>query len=141
MQSEELPSFTAKPRVQRREKQPSDKERLLCNGDLMRWYLNLKRGSPATADQRLWKLNAFCNEHGFTPMEFVELAKKDVVAVCDTLADHINSMEIKNHAPSYIQSVITSIKSWLGHFNITIPRKLKVANAGCVSNGQCPTIS
>ena len=106
----------------------SRKERILANPDVKRWYDNLARGSPITAEVRLRRLDKFCKLHDLTPAQLSELAMKDLRAVTDLLEDHITWMEEKNYAPGYIEDVIKSVKSWLRHFDVEIKRKLKVTN-------------
>jgi hypothetical protein len=108
----------------------SKKSRILANPDVKRWYDNVSRGSPITAEARLRRLGKFCEIHYITPIELAELALKDLRAVTDLLEDHITWMEEKNYAPGYIEDTIKSVKSWLRHFEIEIKRKLKVANSG-----------
>ncbi len=55
----------------------SKKTRMLANPEIKRWYDNLARGSPITADVRLRCLGKFCEVHQMTPMELAELGMKD----------------------------------------------------------------
>jgi len=105
------------------------KERLLTNPDIKRWYENISRGSSVTAEVRLRRLSHFCEMHNITPMQVIELSIKDLRTATDLIQDHITWMEERNHSPGYIRSSVTSIKSWLSHFDIQIRRKVKVANA------------
>lgn len=111
-----------------KQKTQSKKSKLLANPDIKRWYDNLARSSPTTADPRLRKLGQFCELHQMTPMELAELGMKDLKAVTDLLEDHITWMEEQQMAPQYIKSVMTSTKSWLAHFDVRITRKLRIAN-------------
>jgi len=108
----------------------SRKERNLANPDIKRWYDNLARGSPITAETRLRRLDKFCQSHEITPAQIAELAMKDLRAMTDLLEDHITFMEEKNYASGYIGDTIKSVKSWLRHFDIEVKRKLRIANAG-----------
>lgn len=111
-----------------KQKTSTKRERLLANPDVKRWYDNISRSSFHTAETRVRKLGNFCEQHNMTPIELAELGMKDTRAVSDLLQDHITSMEEKGKAPQYIKSVITSIKSWLAHFDVNITRKLKISN-------------
>ena len=104
----------------------SKKQTLLSNPDIKRWHDNNARGSPLTADVRLRRLSHFCEIAGMTPMEFANLAQKDLRAVTDLIQDHVTWMEEKNHSPGYIDSTLTGLKSWLRHFDIQIIRKIKI---------------
>ncbi|MDE1830454.1 MAG: hypothetical protein KGI25_09035 [Thaumarchaeota archaeon] len=105
------------------------KNRLLANPDIKRWYDNLARGSPITAETRLRRLSHFCETHQMTPMQFAQLGMSDLRAVTDLLQDHITWMEEQDMAPQYIETTMTALKSWLRHFDVEVKRKLKVANA------------
>ncbi len=104
------------------------KTKLLSNPDVKRWYDNTARSSVNTAETRLRKLGIFCDVHSMTPMELAELGTKDIRAVSDLLQDHITRMEEEGKAPQYIKATMTSVKSWLRHFDIEVKRKMKIAN-------------
>ncbi|MGC1708647.1 MAG: hypothetical protein WA799_02440 [Nitrosotalea sp.] len=111
---------TAKQRTQ------TKKEKLLADPDLRRWHANVARGSPLTADVRLRRISHFCEVRNITPSQFAELGLKDLRKVSDLIEDHISWMEEQNHSPGYIDSTLTSLKSWLGHFEIEIRRNIKI---------------
>jgi len=104
--------------------------RLLANPDVRRWYDNLARGSPLTAEGRLRRLGRFCEMHQMTPAQLADLAVRDLRTATDLLEDHITMMESQGFAPGYIQDQIKTAKSWLRHFDVDIRRKLKVSAAG-----------
>jgi hypothetical protein len=104
------------------------KDNLLSNQDIRRWYDNLARSSIVTAEVRLRKLGRFCENNKITPQELIDLGLKDPRAVSDLLEDAITTMEKQKHAPQYIKAVMTSVKSWLYHFDIEIKRKIKISN-------------
>ena len=106
----------------------SKTQQLLANTDIKRWFDNVKRGSPVTAEIRLRRLGKFCEGHSMTPMQLAELGMKDVRAVTDLLQDHVTQMEEMQMAPQYIKSTMTALKSWLRHFDVEIKRKIKIAN-------------
>ena len=108
----------------------SRKKKMLANLDIKRWYDNLARGSPITADVRLRRLDRFCQIHQMTPMEIVDLGMRDLRTMIDLLEDHITWMEEKGYSPGYTEGFIKTIKSWLGHFDVEIKRRLKVRNTG-----------
>ena len=105
------------------------RDSLLSNKDIRRWYDNLARSSIVTADVRLRKLGMFCENNKITPMELIELGLKDSRAVADLLEDSITTMEKQHNAPQYIKAIVTSVKSWLHHFDIEVKRKIRIANA------------
>lgn len=102
--------------------------KLLANPDIKRWYDNIARGSPITAECRARRLVSFCEGHNMTPMELAELGIKDLRAVTDLLHDHITWMEQKHYAPQYIEATMTALKSWLRHFDVQLVRRLKITN-------------
>src|SRR3989441_5517040 len=104
------------------------KESLLSNQDIRRWYDNLARSSIVTAEVRLRKLGRFCENNKITPMELIELGQKHPRAIADLLEDTITTMEKQRKAPQYIKAVMTSVKSWLHHFDIEIKRRIKISN-------------
>ena len=105
---------------------PTKKAQLLANPDVRRWYDNTSRGSQLTAEMRLRRLSHFCETHQITPMELVN---KDLRTITDLIQDHITWMERQNKSPGYIESMITSVKSWLRHFDIEIKRRIKINEA------------
>ncbi|MEM2160738.1 MAG: hypothetical protein QXN55_07285, partial [Candidatus Nitrosotenuis sp.] len=111
------------------QKKSTKKAKLLAEPDVKRWYNNVARGSPVTAEINLRRLSKFCEDNKITPKELAELGQKDIRAVTDLLQDHISWMESQDYAPLYVQGTITAIKSWLHHFDVFIKRKIKIANA------------
>ncbi len=104
----------------------SKKEQLLANPDLKRWYDNIARGSPLTADMRLRRISYFCEINKMAPMQLAELAIKDLRAVTDLIQDHITWMEGQSKSPGYIESTVTAVKSWLRHFDVEIKRRIRI---------------
>jgi len=102
------------------------KEQLLADPDLRRWFDNIARGSPLTADVRLRRISYFCEVNKLTPIQLADLAIKDLRAVTDLIQDHITWMEKQNKSPGYIESTVTAIKSWLRHFDVEIKRRIKI---------------
>jgi len=107
-------------------KKQTKKEQLLADPDLKRWFDNIARGSPLTADVRLRRISYFCEVNKLTPMQLADLAIKDLRAVTDLIQDHITWMEEQNKSPGYIESTLTAIKSWLRHFDVEIKRRIKI---------------
>ncbi len=101
--------------------------RLLANMDIKRWYDNLARGSPLTAEGRLRRLGRFCEMHQVTPMQLADLALKELRTTTDLLEDHITMMESKGYSPGYVDEQIKAVKSWFRHFDVEIRRKIRVS--------------
>ena len=94
------------------------KNSMLANLDIKRWYDNTARGSRNTAEVRLRRLDRFCQLHQITPMELIELGRRDLKTITDLLEDHVSMMEEKGYAPAYIEGLLKSVKSWLRHFDV-----------------------
>lgn len=112
-----------------KKKRKNKVRKLLANPDVKRWFDNVARGSPTTAESRARRLVGFCEHHHMTPMELAELGTKDLRAITDLLQDHITWMEQESYAPQYIEATMTALKSWLRHFDIQIVRKLKITDS------------
>lgn len=104
----------------------TNKTKFLANPDVKRWYKNQARGSLVNADVRLRRLRKFCEDHNMTAMQLAELGIKDTRSVTDLLQDSITDLEEKGLAPQYIKGILTSVKSWLRHFDVEIRRKIRI---------------
>ena len=99
-------------------KKQTNKQRMLNNPDVKRWYDNMARGSKITAEVLIRRLHGFCQMHDMTPMQLSDLGIKDVRTFTDLLEDHVIMMEDKKYAPSYVSGQIKAAKSWLRHFDV-----------------------
>lgn len=104
------------------------KGQLLSDQDIRHWYDNLARSSVVTAEVRLRKLGRFCENNKITPKELIALGFRDLRAVADLLEDNVTILEKQKLAPQHIKAIITSVKSWLHHFDIEVKRKIRIAN-------------
>lgn len=109
-------------------KKPTKKAGLLAIPDVKRWYDNVARGSPVSAEINLRRLSKFCEDNKITPTQLAELGITDVRKVTDLLQDQISWMESQGRAPQYIKGTITAIKSWLHHFDVFIKRRIKITD-------------
>ncbi len=107
-------------------KTTSRKDRMLVHPEIRRWYDNLARGSEITAEVRIRRLDKFCEIHETTPMQLADLGMRDLRTATNLLEDHITWMEDKNYSPGYVEDCIKAIKSWLGHFDVRVQRRLKI---------------
>lgn len=107
---------------------PNKKQTMLANPDCRRFYLNMSKTSQGNADVSLRRLSKFCEDNAITPMQFIELAQKDIKAATDLLADHIQAMEDQGKAPNYQKKMLDSLKSWMEHFGLKPSRKIKIRN-------------
>jgi len=108
----------------------SKKGDLLKDPDIERWYKNVSRGSPITADVNLRRLSLFCEQNNLTPKELVELGRSNRKELEDLIQDHITKMESEGRSPGYIEGVLKGVKSWLAHNEIELRRRIKIANRG-----------
>ena len=104
----------------------SSKGVLLEQEDVKRWFDNVARGSPVTADVYLRRLNAFCSGIHQTPKE---LSANDESVLYDLMLDCVSQMEKTGKAGSYIESTLKAVKSWLNHNGKDIRRKIKIRGA------------
>ena len=99
---------------------------LLEDGDVRRWYDNVARGSPATADVYLRRLGSFCQQFNKTPKALASLSDSNLY---NLMLDYVSTMEKDDYAGSYIESTLKAVKSWLSHNGIEIKRKIKIKGA------------
>jgi integrase len=85
-------------------------QHLLKNPDVNRWYRNLMRGSPITADERLRRLGWLCDRFQTTPQALAKMSKKQAG---DFLLDVATDLEDGKLRSSYIANIIKAAKSWL----------------------------
>jgi len=102
---------------------------MLRDPDVKRWFDNLARGSPVSAEVALRRLSLFCEQNDVTARQLVELGKGERKTVEDLLQDHVTRMEEQGKAPGYISGVVKAVKSWLDHSGVEIKRRIKISNS------------
>ncbi|MDH5448181.1 MAG: hypothetical protein OEY24_02985 [Candidatus Bathyarchaeota archaeon] len=80
----------------------SKKARLLRDSDVKRWYTNVARGSPITAEVHLRRLSLFCEQNALTPKALIDLGRVHRKKLEDLIQDHITRMESEIKSPGYI---------------------------------------
>ncbi|MEE9341421.1 MAG: site-specific integrase [Thermoplasmata archaeon] len=100
---------------------------LLEDKEVKRWYDNVARGSIVTADVYLRRLGNFCRGHKLTPRKFAAESEKELYKV---LLDYVTELEDKELTGSYITSILKALRSWLGHNDKVIQKKIKVRDSG-----------
>ncbi len=105
---------------------PRTASALLSDPDVLRWHQNLARGSRASADINLRRLDAFCRSSGATPGSLLALGPKQL-HTC--LLDFVAAEEKRGVAGSYIGRSIVAVKSWLAHNGVRVDRPLKIKGA------------
>jgi integrase len=99
---------------------------LLSDPDVRRWFENLARGSRATADINLRRLDALCKSLETTP---AELARLDEKQLHDRFLDFVSAEEKRQVAGSYIVRTLKAGKSWLLHNGKKLDRPIRVRGA------------
>ncbi len=90
---------------------------------MRRWFENLARGSRATADINLRRLDALCKSLATTPAELTQLNEKQLH---DRLLDFVSAEEKRGVAGSYIVRTMKAGKSWLLHNGKKLDRPIRV---------------
>ena len=98
------------------------------NSTLRRWYENLARGSPITAQTNARTLIRFCRLVEMTPSEMVEAATNNRREFEDRLFDFVTELQKQGKAPTYIAGYLKCVKSWLRFNDIILVRKIKTGN-------------
>lgn len=104
----------------------SRKHEFLKDADVKRWFDNVARGSPVTADVYLRRLAAFCSDIHATPKELTAKSERELH---DLMLDCVSQMEKDNKAGSYIESTLKAVKSWLNHNGKDVRRRIKIRGA------------
>ncbi len=114
----------------------------LEDGDVRRWFTNLSRGSPVTAEVALRRLSRLCELLDTTPRGMVDRAARDLKGFQDSLEDMVTGLESERKSPGYILDLIKAVKSWLRYHDITLTRRIKVSNSTAtptIENEQVPS--
>ena len=109
--------------------QSRHKKLLEADADVLRWYNNLARGSKLTADVNLRRLGLFCERNHITPQHIVKIGQKNIKQLDDLLLDDVTYLENLGHAPSYIDSFLKTMRSWLSYNYIKTVRKIRIKNS------------
>ncbi|MBS7609589.1 site-specific integrase [Candidatus Bathyarchaeota archaeon] len=99
--------------------------RLLSDPKVRRWFDNVSRGSPVTAEVYLRRLGAFCESRGIDPQGL--LSKKED-ELYELFLDYVTEMQ-SGYAGSYIHSTIKALRSWLSFHGRELKRKVKIKGA------------
>jgi len=107
-----------------------------------RWYTNLVRGSPLTAEVALRRLSRLCELLETTPKGMVDKALSDLKGFQDSVEDMVTGLESEGKSPGYILDLIKTVKSWLRYNDVTLTRRIKVSNSTAtptIENEQVPS--
>lgn len=103
--------------------------KLLVDEDVERWNRGLARGSTITAEVYLRKLGRATEFLGLDPAAMVGAAG-DLKAFTDRVDDMVTDMEGRDYSPSYVESVVKALKSWLRYNDVTLVRKITISDVG-----------
>jgi len=101
---------------------------LMKNGDVKRWFTNLARGSPITAEVAMRRLSRLCELLSTSPQGMVDWTRSDLKGFQDSLEDLVTRLESEGKSPGYILDLLKTVKSWLRYHDLTLKRRIKVSN-------------
>ncbi|MGQ9469459.1 MAG: site-specific integrase [Nitrososphaerales archaeon] len=110
-------------------KEESKYSHLLRNPTLKRWWMNLERGSPITAEVALRRLGKACELLALNPTQMIDEARENLAGFQDSLEDLVTRLESEGKSPGYVQGILKAIKSWLRYNGITLARRIKIRNS------------
>ena len=116
-------------RLSKKNKPPSKYAPYLSDPDIVRWIRNLERGSPITAEVSLRRLGRACELLSQSPHGLVELSKKNMKGLQDSLEDLVMRLESEKKAPGYIKGILKAVKNWLRYNDVTLTRRIKIKNS------------
>jgi len=93
-----------------------------------RWFRNLARGSPITAEVAVRRVGKACEWLGTSPQGLLEWAERDLTGLQDSLEDLVSRLEGEGKSPGYILGVLKAVKSWLRYNGVQLTRTIKVSN-------------
>jgi hypothetical protein len=96
---------------------------LLEDVDVKRWYDNVARGSPVTADVYLRRIGAFCRHFKIAPKDLTSLNESELY---NMVLDYISFMEKSGKTGGYINCGLKAVKSWLSYNGKEIRRRIKI---------------
>jgi integrase len=112
-----------------------DKDELLKDNNVIRWHENLKEGSMGTADLYLHYLLDYCNYRRMTPSALVGEFQRNKKKAQDSLEDYIqwrrkklNPTTKRPPAPKSLNVMLSSVKSWFRHSELSVTREINVGN-------------
>lgn len=108
----------------------SGKELLKEDEDVRRWSVNLAEGSHWTRKAFLHHLAKYCSYRGLTPQDVVKEFETDKKKAQDNLEDYVRALKAEGKSPATLKMGLSAIKSWLGHFELQVTRKIKVTGLG-----------
>lgn len=100
---------------------------LLDDLTFKKWYENEKRGSVATAKERLRRFGRLHKRYGKLPADFVALGDDGATDFVGTMIDE---MEKEGIGPNYTANFKKAPVSWLDWNKVHLTRRLKIKDRG-----------
>ena len=100
---------------------------LLDDPTFKKWYENERRGSVATAKERLRRFGRLHRRYSKLPADFVALGDDGATDFVGTMIDE---MEKEGMAPNYAANFKKALVSWLDWNSIHLTRRLKIKDRG-----------
>ncbi|MEM2926947.1 MAG: site-specific integrase, partial [Candidatus Bathyarchaeia archaeon] len=98
---------------------------LLSDPKVRRWFENVARGSPVTAEVYLRRLGSFCHRQGTDPQGLLALGDGELYGI---VLDYVTEMQPR-YAGSYIHSTVKAVRSWLSFNGRELKGKVKIRGA------------
>ena len=100
---------------------------LFDDHEFKKWYQNERRGSVATANERLRRFGQLHKRYAKLPADFVALGAQ---AATDFIGNMIDEMEKEGVSPNYVANFKKALVSWLDWNSIQLKRRLKIKDRG-----------
>jgi hypothetical protein len=102
---------------------PTGQAQIVSDPEVRRWFENLKRGSPGTADVYLRRLGAICERVGKSPAQLGAMDDGDAYRL---LLDFVTAEEKRGATGSFISHSVTVARSWLTYNGKPQVRRIKI---------------
>jgi site-specific recombinase XerC len=117
----------------------AEKRRRLGDPEIRRWYDNLARGSPITADHYLRSMYVFAQKNKIEPKALPKMAE---ARLHRALLDFVGAEERRGLAGSSVATYVKAVKSWLEFHGRRVDRPVRIKDATktpTLSNERVPT--
>jgi hypothetical protein len=101
---------------------------LLKDGDVKRWYDNLRAGSSITAEVYLRSLGRYCELENSSPKKI--LIDGETKEFRDSFIDFVRKLESQGKAGSYITRYKKVLISWLAYNGVQVKLKVNIKGVG-----------
>src|SRR5437867_843390 len=115
------------------------KQMLGKDSNFMRWYNNVRRSSPASADANFRRIGYVCRVFHVTTSQLAKMNPRQAFELID---DVVTKLDHEGKQGEYMRTVSKALKSWFSHNDIQITQKMRVPKSdgsSKVSQEQSPT--